>query len=117
MEQSKKMASIAYKALNEKKGEDIKIIDISEISVIADYFIIATGNNPIQVDTLVKAVEDDLGKEGYVPKRIEGVKSAGWILMDFGDVIVHIFSEEDRLFYNLERIWTDGKDISGEFLN
>lgn len=112
MNQSKEMAKLAYEALDEKKGEDIKIIEIGEVSSIADYFIIANGTNTSQVDALVSSVEEALGRKGYEPKRIEGVRSASWILMDYGDVVVHVFSKEDRLFYDLERIWRDGKTVN-----
>lgn len=116
MDNSKEMVRLAYEALEEKKGEDIQVIEIKDISVIADYFIIANGTNSSQVDALVGSVKDALGRKGYEPKRIEGVRSASWILMDYGDVIVHVFSKEDRLFYNLERIWRDGKTISKDQL-
>jgi len=112
MENSKEKVRLAYEALEEKKGEDIQIIDIKDISIIADYFIIASGSNALQVDALMNSVRENLGKNGYEPIRIEGIRSASWILMDYGDVIVHVFSKEDRLFYNLERIWRDGKTIS-----
>lgn len=113
---SKEMVKIAYHALNEKKAEDIKIIEIGTISILADYFIIAHGNSPAQVDAMVDAVQEELAKAGYETKRIEGVKSSGWILMDYGDIVIHIFSKEDRLFYDLERIWRDGKEIDGSLL-
>ena len=113
---SKKMAALAYKALEDKKSEDIRVIEIGNISVIADYFIIANGTSTSQVQSMVDAVEEELGKNGFLPKRIEGVKASGWILMDFGDVIVHIFSKEDRLFYDLERIWRDGNIVEKEDL-
>ena len=116
MDNSKKMVKLAYQALEEKKGEDITVIEIKDISIIADYFIIANGTNSSQVDALVNSVNQTLGKEGFEPKRIEGVRSASWILMDYGDVVVHVFSKEDRLFYNLERIWRDGKTVSREQL-
>ena len=116
MDNSKKMVKLAYEALEDKKGEDIQVIEISEISVIADYFIIANGTNASQVDALVDSVTDQLGRNGFEPKRIEGIRSASWILMDYGDVVIHIFSKEDRLFYNLERIWRDGKTISKDDL-
>lgn len=116
MDNSKKMVKLAYEALEEKKGEDIQVIEIKDISIIADYFIIANGTNSSQVDALVNSVSDHLSKHGYEPKRIEGVRSASWILMDYGDVVVHVFSKEDRLFYNLERIWRDGKLVSKEQL-
>lgn len=117
MDNSKNMVKLAYQALEEKKGEDITVIEIKDISIIADYFIIANGTNSSQVDALVNSVQEALGRNGYEPKRIEGVRSASWILMDYGDVVVHVFSKEDRLFYNLERIWRDGKTISREELN
>lgn len=117
MESSKEMVKLAYQALEDKKGEDIQVIEIKDISIIADYFIIANGTNAPQVDALVDAVKDNLGRHGYEPKRIEGIRSASWILLDYGDVVVHVFSKEDRLFYNLERIWRDGKTINKEELN
>lgn len=116
MDNSKLMTRLVYEALEEKKGEDIQVIEIKDISIIADYFIIANGTNSSQVDALVDSVKYTLGKQGFDPKRIEGVRSASWILMDYGDVVVHVFSKEDRLFYNLERIWRDGKTISREQL-
>ncbi len=117
MDNSTNMVKLAYQALEEKKGEDITVIEIKDISIIADYFIIANGTNSSQVDALVNSVSDTLGRNGFEPKRIEGIRSASWILMDYGDVVVHVFSKEDRLFYNLERIWRDGKTISREELN
>ena len=109
---SKELAKIAYNALDEKKGVNITVIDISEISVIADYFIIAGGNNENQVKALADSVEEELYKAETVPKHIEGYDNAKWILMDFGDIIVHVFNEDDRLFYDLERIWRDGKQVN-----
>ena len=112
MREQAKKAKIAYEALEEKKGEDIKIIDISEISVMADYFVIANGMNMSQVQALVDNVEEKLHKAGFEMKRMEGNRSSTWVLLDFGDVVVHVFDSEDRLFYDLERIWSDGKVIS-----
>lgn len=111
MELSKKMTKIAFKALEDKKAEDIRIIDISGVSVMADYFVIANGTNESQVKALVDHVQEELFKAGYEVKQVEGYRSANWILLDYGDIIVHIFSKEDRLFYDLERIWRDGKTI------
>ncbi|MEG0215069.1 MAG: ribosome silencing factor [Hungatella sp.] len=111
MSQSMEMVTLAKAALEDKKAEDIKIIDIQNVSVLADYFIIANGTNPSQVQAMVDQVEETLGKAGYLCKQIEGYGSAGWILMDYGDIIVHAFSKEDRLFYDLERIWREGKLI------
>lgn len=116
MEISRKMAKIACHALTEKKAEELRVIDISEISPLADYFIIATGSNANQIQAMVDAVEEEMGREGYTVKQIEGNRTSSWILMDYRDIIVHVFSKEDRLFYDLERIWTDGKRIEVEEL-
>lgn len=110
------IVKIAYKALDDKKAEDIKIIDIADISVIADYFVIANGTNSSQVEAMVNQVTDELAKKNIHPERVEGIRSSGWILMDFIDVVIHIFSKEDRLFYDLERIWRDGKTVEPESL-
>lgn len=109
MDISREMAKTACHALSEKKAEDLRIIEISEISPLADYFIIATGANANQIQAMVDAVDEDLTKAGHQVKQIEGNRNSSWILMDYGDIIVHIFSREDRLFYDLEKIWTDGK--------
>ena len=82
------------------------------ISVLADYFIIANGTNSSQVQALVDNVEEELHKAGYSLKQREGYSNGNWVLLDFGDVIVHIFDRENRLFYDLERIWRDGKEIA-----
>ena len=116
MNQSKEMARIAWQALSDKKGEDIKIIDITGVSVLADYFIIASGNSESQISALVDNVEEELHKAGYHLKQREGRSGTSWILLDFGDIIVHVFDKENRLFYDLERIWKDGKDIAPEQL-
>lgn len=107
----KEMAKIALDALLDKKGEDVRVIDISEVSTIADYFVIASGSNINQVQALVDNVEEQMHKAGYVDPKIEGHGSSTWVLMDYEDIVVHVFSEEDRSFYNLERIWKDGKEI------
>ena len=113
---SKQMAKIACAALEEKKAEDLKVINIEEVSVLADYFIIASGTNKNQVQALVDNVEEALGKAGYQAKQVEGYQTANWILLDYGDIIIHVFDSENRLFYDLERIWRDGKSISVEEL-
>ena len=113
----KMMAQIACKAIDDKKGQDIKVIDIHNVSVIADYFVIASGTNSNQVQAIVDNVEEQLGRAGFEAKQIEGNRNSSWILMDYGDVIVHVFDEENRLFYDLERIWRDGKVLEiDEFL-
>ena len=117
MEQiGKKMARIACDALEDKKAKDLKVIDIEEVSTIADYFIIASGTNVNQVQALVDNVDEMLGRAGYTAKQVEGYNGASWVLMDYGDIIVHVFDEENRLFYDLERIWRDGKFIEAKDL-
>jgi ribosome-associated protein len=116
MDISREMAKTACHALSEKKAEDLRVIEISEISPLADYFIIATGSNTNQIQAMVDAVDEALTKAGHPVKQIEGNRNSSWVLMDYGDIIVHIFSQEDRLFYNLEKIWTDGKRIEVEDL-
>ena len=105
MSKSLEMVILAKTALE----GDIKVIDISGVSVLADYFIIADGSNVNQVQAMVDNVDEVLGRAGYECKQMEGYGTGGWILMDYGDIIVHAFCREDRLFYDLERIWRDGK--------
>lgn len=114
MEEIKDMAGIAIAALEDKKAEDIRVIDISNVSVLADYFIIASGNNRNQLQALSDEVEERLGRLGYAPKQVEGYENANWILLDFGDIIVHLFDNENRIFYDLERIWRDGKQMDAK---
>lgn len=113
---SKEMARLAFHAMEEKKARDIRIIDISKISVLADYFLIASGSNKNQVQAMVDNIQEELHKAGHVPKQIEGYNTANWILLDYGDIIIHVFDEENRLFYDLERIWRDGSLITPEEL-
>ena len=113
---SKELAKIAVKALDDKKGEDIKVIDISEVSVLADYFIIAGGSNRSQIQAMADNVDEAIAKNGGTLKQIEGYDAGNWVLLDFQDVIVHIFDKENRLFYDLERIWRDGKMMKAEDL-
>lgn len=115
-EKIKEMARMTIEALEDKKAEDIRVIDISHVSVLADYFIIASGSNKSQIQALSDAVEEKLGRAGYPMKQIEGYDNANWVLLDFGDIIIHIFDRENRLFYDLERIWCDGRNIDTETL-
>lgn len=116
LQSAKEMAKLAIEALENKKAEDIRIIDIGGVSVLGDYFIFASGSNRSQIQAMSDEVERALGKNGYPVRQIEGYQNANWILLDFGDVIIHVFDKENRLFYNLERIWRDGKDIAPEEL-
>ena len=114
MSDSRQAAKIAVEALKDKKAIDVKVLDITGVTVIADYFIIASGSNTNQVQAMADNVEEALGNAGFEPKQIEGYRAANWILMDYGDVVIHIFDEENRLFYDLERIWRDGKVVEKE---
>ena len=111
------MLKIAYAALEDKKAFDIKIIDISRISTLCDYIVIADGTNKKQVQALCDNVEDNMREAGYVHKGVEGYSEGGWILLDYYDIIVHIFSEESRRFYNIEKIWNDGETVSLDSLD
>ena len=111
---SKDMVRLAVKGLDEKKGIDIKVIDISNISLIADYFVIAAASNQNQMSALVRGVDEELNKAGYELKQQEGNNYSSWILLDYNDIIVHVFTEEDREFYNLEKLWVDGTEVDIE---
>lgn len=114
MTNSVEMTKLAISALEDKKGEDLCLIDISEVSVLADYFLIASGNNKNQVQALIDNVQEKLGRAGFTAKNVEGYQAGNWILMDYGDLIVHVFDRQNRLFYDLERIWRDGKRLDTE---
>lgn len=107
LQQAKETAKI----LSDKKAVDIKVIEISDVSVIADYMVIATGNSSTHVKALADEVEEQLDDMGVSVSHIEGYRSNSWILLDYIDVIVHVFSNEAREYYDLERLWEDGTDI------
>ena len=113
---SARAAKLAIEALENKKAEDIRVIDISGVSVLADYFIIAGGSNKSQIQAMADHVQDQLGRSGYICKQMEGYQTANWVLLDFGDIIVHIFDPKNRLLYDLERIWRDGILVDPEDL-
>ncbi|MDE5823076.1 MAG: ribosome silencing factor [Lachnospiraceae bacterium] len=98
-------------ALEDKKAEEIQLIDISGVSTIADYFVITNGINVSQIQALADNVEEKLNTNGIHPRSVEGYNTANWILMDYNDILVHIFDKESRGFYDLERMWRDGKVI------
>lgn len=107
----KDIVRLIYHVLEDKKALDITIIDISALSIVADYFILASAASTRQTNALVDNIEEALDKIGIQPRQIEGRSFGKWILMDYNDIIVHIFDTEDRLFYDLERIWRDGRVI------
>lgn len=111
MDNSKKIFDTVVKALEDKKAKNIRAIDIHELTTIAGYFIIASGTSVTHIKSLADNVEEKLIEEGIRPLHIEGYNNARWILMDYNDVVVHIFHEEDREYYGLERLWQDGREI------
>ena len=111
---NKEYAMLAGKVLSNKKGRDIVIIDIQEKASFADYFVICSGTSERQIQTLSDEVEERLIEEGLVLKSIEGKHGSGWILMDFGDIIINLLTEETRERYSIEKIWGDCKFIEVE---
>ena len=108
----KELAMIAVKALDEKKGREIAAIQVTEQTTLADYFVIATGSSNTQINALCGAVEKAMKEQaGEDPMRREGYRDGTWVLLDYGCVIVHVFSPEAREFYSLERLWSDGTPV------
>lgn len=105
--ESKEIALLAARALSGKKGLDITCIDISAKSSFADYFVLASAGSERQLAALCDEVDDEFAKEGIIARSIEGKESSGWVLMDYGDVIVNVFTTEMRDRYNLEKVWGD----------
>lgn len=112
MRTAKEVAAIAAKALNSKKGIDLRLIEISDISTLADYFLICTASSNTHVRTLCDAVEEAMDEAGEPMVGREGHRGGTWVVLDFGCVVVHVFTEETRAFYDLERLWQDGKQVS-----
>ncbi|MEG6571874.1 ribosome silencing factor [[Clostridium] cellulosi] len=107
----KEILKEAVKILNGRKAEDIKAIDIAGISILADYFLIASGSSTTQVRALAEELEFKLSEIGVEPLRVEGMQSSTWIILDYGSVVIHIFHRDTRSFYNLERLWADGREV------
>lgn len=102
--------SIIEKACSDKNGLDIKTLNISKLTSMGDYFVIASGNSTSQVKAIADEIEDKMEEVGFHPQNKEGYRSARWILLDFGDIIAHVFHKEDREFYNLEKLWADDQE-------
>ncbi len=96
--------------LEDKKAESVVVLDISRLTVLADYFVIASGRSELQVEALHNELHERLSKEGIHPRHLD--QSKRWVVLDYGDIIVHIFHHEERSFYNLERLWADARQIS-----
>lgn len=97
--------------LDEKKAENIQVIGITNLTIIADYFVIATGTSTTQVKSLADEVDFQLGQCGVQPRGVEGVRAANWIVIDYGDIVVHVFYKNTREEYQLERLWADGEQV------
>ncbi len=102
------MLDKAVEILEQKKARDINIVNVDKVSILADYFIICSGTSTTHIKTLADELEEKMRDLGYRLHHKEGYNSARWILLDYGEIVVHIFHEEDRSFYNLERLWSDG---------
>jgi ribosome-associated protein len=108
---SEKLYLKIVELLDEKKAHDIKVIDIADVSSLADYFVICTGNSTTQIKALADHVEEKLAEIGYIPSHKEGYSTASWILVDYGFVVIHIFHNESRQFYDLERLWPNARQL------
>ena len=108
---SRELAEIAVKALDSKKGKEIKLIRIDKITTLAEYFVICTGTSNTQINALCDAVEKELTEKGEEPLHREGYRGGTWVLLDYGCVVVHIFNDEARKFYSLEHLWADGEEV------
>lgn len=107
----KELALAAAKALDDKKGVDIKLLAVTDVTTLADYFLICTGTSSTHVKTLCDAVEKALDEMGEPALRREGHRSGSWVLLDFGCVVLHVFTDESRQFYDLERLWSDAEPV------
>lgn len=107
----REIAEEAVKSLNAKQAKDVTLLRTSDVTVLADYFVICTATSSTHVKTLTDEVDKVLSEQGEPPLRREGYRGGGWILLDFGCVIVHIFQQEMREFYNLEHLWSDAEEV------
>ena len=108
---SRELAEIAVKALDSKKGKEIRLIRIDKITTLAEYFVICTGTSNTQINALCDAVEKELTEKGEEPLHREGYRGGTWVLLDYGCVVVHVFNDEAREFYSLEHLWADGEEV------
>ena len=109
---SYEMAMLLAKALDSKKGEDIKVLKTEELTTLADYFVLCTAGSSTQVKAMSDACEEAMEKNGEQAHHIEGHRGGTWLLMDFSSVVVHVFTDEARKFYDLERLWADAEQIN-----
>jgi len=105
------LAKAAVDVASDKKASDIILLDIRDVSTIADYFVICSGNNTRQIQAIAESIDEELEKQGAKVLHREGVAESGWLLLDFGDIIVHIFGAKEREYYRLERLWSEAKTV------
>lgn len=110
MNEVEKKLSIITKACEDKNGIDLNVLNISNLTAIADYFVIVSGNSSTQAQGIANEIEDKMSENGYEKMSKDGYQSGRWILLDFEDIIVHIFHREEREYYDLERLWTEGME-------
>ena len=110
MTEVEKKLSIITDAIDDKKGIDIKVMDISGLTTIADYFVIVSGNSSVQSQSIADGIDEMMSEQGYEKMARDGYQSGRWILLDYEDIIVHIFHKEEREYYKLERLWTEDND-------
>ncbi|MEL7622012.1 MAG: ribosome silencing factor [Clostridiales bacterium] len=112
--ESKELAILAAKAMDQRKGSKITVLKLEDLSTLTDYFVVGTGSSRTQTQAMADCIEEELEKTGAILNRIEGMQEGRWILMDYGQIIIHIFQEDERSFYNLERLWADAPALPHE---
>ena len=112
--ESKDLAILAARAMDQRNGSKITVLKVEDLSSLTDYFVVGTGASRVQTQSMADNIDDELEKAGVLSRRIEGMQEGRWILMDFGQIIIHIFQEDERNFYNLERLWADAPALPRE---
>ena len=107
----KKVALLAAEAAEDKKAKDIDVLSVEELTIVSDYFVICSGNTEVQVKAIARGIEEKLGENNIEPQNVAGASEGRWILLDYADVIVHVFHKNERDFYELERLWADAEEI------